>query len=54
MDNLDYNIASNRLYKFFWNTFCDEWIEISKKRSISLTLDKIIKDFKPIFNIWFS
>jgi valyl-tRNA synthetase len=49
----DYELdkASDMIYKFFWNTFCDIWIEDSKKKPTSLTLQRIIADFKPIIDI---
>lgn len=50
-DNMELNIASELIYKFFWNILCDEWIESSKKESISLTLKEILEDLEPIFNI---
>lgn len=50
-DNIDFHIALELIYKFFWNIFCDEWIENSKKNPTSLTLKYIIEDFEPIFNI---
>lgn len=53
-DNMEFNIANELIYKFFWNTLCDEWVESSKKNPISLTLKKIIEDLEPIFNILYS
>lgn len=50
-DNMELNLASELIYKFFWNILCDEWIENSKKESISLTLRYIMEDLEPIFNI---
>jgi valyl-tRNA synthetase len=50
-DNYDYYSASEIMYEFFWNTFCDKWIEQSKKEPISETLEFILEDFYPIFNI---
>lgn len=49
--NYELDKANDFIYKFLWNTFCDIWIENSKKESISLTLKKIIEDFEPIFRI---
>ena len=43
--------ASNEIYKFLWNKFCDIWIENSKTSPTSLTLLKIINEFEPIFRI---
>ena len=43
--------ASSLMYHFLWNTFCDKWIEDSKKKSTSLTLKYIIDDFEDIFKI---
>lgn len=40
------------LYKFFWNEFCDIWIEKSKQTPTSTTLNIIIKDIKEIFEIF--
>ncbi len=50
-DNMDLSIANDLLYKFFWNLFCDEWIESSKTKPTSITLKYIIEDLEPIFNI---
>ena len=50
-DEYDYNLASNIMYEFFWNTFCDKWIEDSKQKPTSKTLEFILKDFEPIFDI---
>lgn len=50
-DDYDYNLASNIMYEFFWNTFCDKWIEDSKQKPTSKTLEFILKDFEPIFDI---
>lgn len=50
-NSMEFNIALELIYKFFWNIFCDEWIEKSKKNPTSLTLKYIIEDFEPIFNI---
>jgi len=50
-DEMEFSIANELLYRFFWNIFCDEWIESSKKEPISLTLKYIIEDLEPIFNI---
>ena len=50
-DDMDFNIANDLIYKFFWNILCDEWIESSKKTPTSLTLKFIIDDLEPIFNI---
>lgn len=50
-DNMELNLASELIYKFFWNILCDEWIENSKKESISLTLKYIMENLEPIFNI---
>lgn len=47
----NFEAASDQMYSFFWNTFCDQWIEKSKKESCSLTLKKIIEDFEPIMRI---
>lgn len=50
-DNMEFNISSELIYEFFWNILCDKWIEQSKSKSTSLTLQKIILDLEPIFNI---
>jgi valyl-tRNA synthetase len=49
----DYELdkASDMIYTFFWNNFCDIWIEDSKNKPTSLTLQRIIGDFKPIIDI---
>lgn len=53
-ENMDLDLANSLIYKFLWNILCDEWIELSKKESISLTLNEILDDFEPIFNIIYS
>ncbi len=50
-DDMEFNIANDLIYKFFWNIMCDEWIESSKKIPTSLTLRIIIDELDPIFNI---
>lgn len=50
-DNFQLDKASDEIYYFFWDIFCSKWIEDSKKNPISLTLDKILYDFKPILDI---
>ena len=50
-ESMEFNIANDLIYKFFWNIFCDEWIEISKKDPKSTTLKKIIDELEPIFDI---
>jgi valyl-tRNA synthetase len=50
-DDMEFNIANDLIYKFFWNIMCDEWIESSKKIPTSLTLKIIIDELEPIFNI---
>ncbi len=56
LDNLENNnidISAELIYKFLWNVLCDIWIEKSKNNSISLTLNQIISEFEPIFNIYY-
>ena len=53
MDNLNYDKGISLIYDFLWKTFCDVWIEESKKQSICLTLEKILIDFEPLFSIFF-
>ena len=43
--------ANGLIYEFLWNIMCDKWIENSKANSTSITLNKIMEDFEPIFNI---
>ena len=50
-ESFEFDKANDLIYKFLWNIFCDNWIEMSKKESTSLTLKKIIEDFEPIFRI---
>lgn len=50
-EDLNIDKASDKIYKFFWNEFCDKWIEDSKKKSTSLTLNYIINDFESILKI---
>lgn len=54
LDNFELDKASDEIYYFFWDIFCSKWIESSKKESISITLDKILSDFRPIMNIIFN
>lgn len=46
LDNYEIDKANELLYQFFWDIFCSKWIEESKKESISLTLQDIIKEIK--------
>jgi len=50
-ENFEIDKASDLIYKFLWNKFCDEWIENSKKTPTSTTLKFIIEDFEQIFKI---
>ena len=50
-ENFEIDKASGEIYNFFWNIFCSDWIERSKSKSISITLESIIDDFEPIFKI---
>ena len=50
-ENFEIDKAADEIYSFFWNEFCDKWIEESKKKSTSLTLKHIINDFEPILKI---
>lgn len=50
-NDMNLSLANEIIYKFFWNNFCDIWIENSKMDSISLTLIDILNEFEPIFNI---
>jgi len=51
LDNFELDKASDEMYTFFWDIFCSKWIEESKKSSISITLNKILEDFRPIIDI---
>lgn len=53
LDNYEIDKANDLLYKFFWDTFCSTWIEESKKESISLTLQKILKDMGGIIEFFY-
>lgn len=53
LENFEINKANEELYDFFWNIFCSTWIESSKKKSISLTLNKIIIDLEKIINLFY-
>ncbi len=53
LDNYEIDKANDLLYKFFWDTFCSTWIEESKKESISLTLQKILKDMSGIIEFFY-
>jgi len=50
-DNIEIFEASSLIYKFFWNIFCDEWIERSKKLPITDSLKIILDDLEPIMMI---
>ena len=54
MNCLNYDKSINLIYEFLWKTFCDKWIEQSKKESICFTLNKIIIDFQPLFSVFFN
>ena len=51
-DIMRWDLAYNELYKFFWNIFCDQYIEISKKDSCSNTLNKIMNEMINYWNIF--
>jgi len=50
-ENYELDKATDHIYTFFWNIFCDKWIEASKKNPTSITLNNIITDFEKIMNI---
>lgn len=50
-ESFEIDKASEKIYRFFWNEFCDEWIENSKKEPTSITLDHIINDFEAILKV---
>ena len=50
-ENFEFDKALDEIYYFFWNIFCDKWIEDSKSTSSCITLNLILKDFIPITNI---
>lgn len=52
-ENFQLDKASDEIYHFFWNIFCSQWIEKSKRDSISTTLLDILEDFEPIIDIIF-
>ena len=53
LDCYEIDKASDLLYDFFWNTFCSAWIEESKKESISITLERILDEIKPIIKFFY-
>ncbi len=53
LDNYEIDKANDILYKFFWDKFCSEWIEESKKESISNTLLLIINEIKDIISFFY-
>jgi valyl-tRNA synthetase len=54
IDNFEIDKASSDLYHFFWDIFCSNWIENSKKNSTSYTLKWIIDDLKNLMKIFFN
>ena len=50
-DNFEFDKANFHIYDFLWNNMCDIWIENSKKKPTSITLEKILTDFEPLFKI---
>lgn len=54
LDNYEIDKSNELLYGFFWDTFCSNWIEESKKSSISITLKRIIEDIKPIIEFFYN
>ena len=52
LDSFEFNLAGETLYRFFWNTFCDIWIEESKKTPITDTLNAILNDLNPIMDLF--
>lgn len=53
MENLNYDKALKLIYDFLFNKFCGEYIESSKKESISTSLQSILIDFESLFNVFF-
>lgn len=51
LDAYEIDKAIALIYKFFWNEFCDIWIEKSKEIPTSLTLNIIIGELKPIMEL---
>jgi valyl-tRNA synthetase len=51
-ESLRWDLAYQELYQFFWNNFCDKYIEHSKKESISITLNKIYPELLEYWNIF--
>ncbi len=55
MDNYDFNLVGSDLYNFIWESFCDNYIEMSKfsldknstKSTLIYVLDKILKLLHP-------
>lgn len=51
----NYNLpeASNKIYYLMWNLLCDKWIEESKKKPITCSLQKVVEIIDPLFKIIF-
>ena len=54
LDNYQIDKSNDLLYKFFWDKFCSEWIEESKKDPISITLKTIMEEIKDIMTFFYS
>ncbi len=53
LESSEWPKAFQELFDFFWKRFCDAFIEDSKKESCSLSLEKILNEMKPYWEIYF-
>jgi len=49
MEAMDWHLAFDAINSFFWERFCSEFIERSKKEPCTDTLQDIMKDMEPYF-----
>lgn len=53
LDDYEIDKANDLIYEFFWDIFCSNWIEGSKKIPCSTTLNIIIKEIKEIISMFY-
>lgn len=52
LDSFNWAEGLSTLTQFFWQTFCDQWIEASKKSPANDSLKKILTDMMPLFGVF--